>query len=618
MSAKADQFQKPMYEALKQYWGYTSFRALQEDVILSILGEKESLTVMPTGGGKSLCFQLPALLKEGMAVVISPLISLMKDQVDDLKAKGIAASCLNSSLTPKEQMTEISLIRKGKVKILYISPERLQQKSTISLLTLVNPAFFVIDEAHCISHWGHDFREDYRKLKFIKERFKSSCVHAFTATATVAVQQDILEQLQLNNPEIHIRQIDRPNLSYRVIPRSNLIKQITDVLEKHPDEPGIIYCLRRKDVENISEKLNTLGFKNVPYHAGLSDTTRHMNQDKFIREEVDIIVATIAFGMGIDRSNIRFIIHAAMPKSIEHYHQETGRAGRDGLNSHCYMFFGGGDYRVMRSFIETSPHEKVMMDKLNILYNFCSRPHCRHRFLVNYFGQDYDKPSCQACDYCLNELEMVEESLVTAQKIISCVVRVSRGKSFGFGASCVADVLKGKTTDQVNRMNHQLLSTFGIMAESSITFIRYMIEQLVGQGFLRRDEEFSTLSLTSSGKQVLKGEMVPLLTKPLVAAKKKQVAAKRKQKREKDWEGVNKELFRSLREKRSEMAHDEGVPAYIIFGDKSLRDMALIKPVTKEAFAKIFGVGEKKLESYADEFIEIIRKYIANNQAAAG
>jgi ATP-dependent DNA helicase RecQ len=595
---------------LKKRWGYTSFLTLQEETIFSILAGRDTLTMLATGGGKSLCFQLPALLRDGMAVVISPLISLMKDQVDSLKDMGVAAAVLNSSLLLEEQEWVMNRIQKGKVKLLYISPERLQKEGTLTLLKSVPLSFFVVDEAHCISHWGHDFREDYRNLGIIKETFKPISVHAFTATATEEVQRDILNQLHLGNPQIHIGPVDRPNLTYRVRPRTQIISQVTDILGKHADEAGIIYCLRRDDVDTLSARLNELGFKNLPYHAGLSDETRRLHQDRFAREEIDIMVATIAFGMGIDRSNIRFVIHTAMPKSIEHYHQETGRAGRDGLPSYCYMFYGGSDYLTWKSLLEDSPQKVVMLDKLQRLYHFCAQPHCRHKVLANYFGQDYEKGSCEACDYCLNELEMVDDPLIVGQKVLSCVYRVNQVSNLGFGAGHVANVLKGNLTDQVKTWGHQRLSTFGLMANESVAFIRYMIEQLIGQDFLRREGEFSTLSLTDSARKVLRGELTPILVKPLVAAKKKEIARKGRAKKEEEWAEVDQELFQLLRGKRGELAKKQSVPAFVIFGDKSLRDMARIKPTTRDAFARVYGVGDHKLRVYAEDFIQVIKEYL--------
>ncbi|MBU0758784.1 MAG: ATP-dependent DNA helicase [Candidatus Omnitrophica bacterium] len=597
-------------DILKQYWGYDSFRPLQEEIIFSVLEDRESLTVLPTGGGKSLCFQLPALLKDGMAVVISPLISLMKDQVDALKDIGIAAEYLNSSLSPKEHRKIIGLISEQKIKLLYISPERLQGEGTIDLLSSIPIAFFVIDEAHCISHWGHDFRADYRNLRIIRKVFPYISVHAFTATATKEVRDDIVAQLGFDNAKIHIAPVDRANLTYRITPRSNIIKQITDTLEKHPGEPGIIYCLRRDDVDTISKKLNKLGFKNRPYHAGLTDEIRHANQDKFINEDVDIIVATVAFGMGIDRSNIRFIIHAAMPKSLEYYHQETGRAGRDSLASYCYMFFGGNDYRVWKFLSEKSANQDTLVMKLNTVYNFCSKPQCRHKAIANYFNQAYEKDSCESCDYCLGEFDMMEDPLKVGQDILFSVYEATQDISFGFGAGHIASILKGHLSDNIERRGHHNLSRFGAMAGQSIEFIRYMIEQMIGQDFLVREGEYSTLSLTESGVKVLRGEVTPLLVKPLLAKKKKEIAKKTRELKEREWQGIDHDLFQLLREKRAELAKKQGVPAFIIFGDRSLKDMAAIKPTTKEQFTAVFGVGEKKARTYAGSFTAVIKGYI--------
>jgi len=598
-----------MKEFLKNYWGYSSFLPLQEETIASVLAGRDTLTMLATGGGKSLCFQLPALLEHGLAVVISPLISLMKDQVDSLRDMGIAAECLNSSLPAEEQRSIINRVRKGEVKLLYISPERLQTEGTIGLLKSVPLSFFVVDEAHCISHWGHDFREEYRNLAMIKHTFAGAPVHAFTATATAEVRRDILEQLRLQDPISHIGPVDRPNLTYRVRLRTQVLSQVAELLKKHSEEPGIIYCLRRDDVDTLSARLNDQGFKNLPYHAGLADEIRRSHQEQFAGEKIDLMVATIAFGMGIDRSNIRYVIHTAMPKSIEHYHQETGRAGRDGLPASCYLFYAGNDYLIWKSLLEESPQKEVMLDKLQRLYHFCAQPQCRHKVLAKYFDQDYEKASCGACDYCLSELEMVEDPLTVGQKILSCVYRVQQASGLEFGAGHIAEVLKGNRTDQVEKWGHQRLSTFGLMAAESVPFIRYLIEQMVGQGYLRRGGEFSTLSLADSAKEVLHGELAPVLVKPLVATKKKEIARKGRQKKEEEWAEADPELFHLLRQKRMELAQQQGVPAFIIFGDRSLRDMAATKPVTKEAFAAVYGVGDQKLRAYAEAFIGVIKGY---------
>ena len=597
--------QNNILSILSRYWGYTAFLPFQEEAIGSILDARDTLTVLPTGGGKSVCFQVPALIKDGTAVIVSPLISLMKDQVDYLKELGIAAEYLNSSLNAAQRVAVLRRLAAGELKLLYVSPERLAMPEARELLKKITVSFFVIDEAHCISHWGHDFRAEYRQLGFIKEEFPGNTLHAFTATATPDVQADIIAQLKLREPAVYRGSVDRPNLTYRVFPRTgNGISQIMQALKNHAGEPGIIYCLRRADVDEISEKLNALGFPNLPYHAGMPEEERKRNQDAFSQETVSLIVATIAFGMGIDRSNIRFVIHAAMPKSIEHYQQETGRAGRDRLAADCYLFFSGADYRTWEYISRDSSERDVIMRKLGAMYEFCIYPHCRHKFLVSYFGQPYEAGRCGACDYCLGELELVQDPLIVGQKVLSCVLRAKER----FGANHIADILQGSATAAVAQWEHDKLSTFGIMKEHTKQFIRYMIEQLAAQGFLERRGEYVTLGVTASGRALLKGEVSPLLAKPVVAKTKKEAREKRKARRAADWQGVDEGLFEKLRAVRAELARQHNVPAYIVFGDKTLRDMAAKKPQTMEDFLTIYGVGEHKQKKYARHFLDALQK----------
>jgi len=594
---------------LKKYWGFDSLRPLQGETIESVLGGQDSLTVMPTGGGKSLCFQLPALLMEGMAVVLSPTISLMKDQVDALQGMGIPAAFWNSSLTAIDVRNVTMKVRAGEVKLLYITPERLCLDEMTQFLKTIKVASFVIDEAHCISEWGHSFRADYRRLAIIKTLFPKVGVHAFTASATPDVQRDIVRQLGLVAPGLHTGGVDRPNLTYRIRPRTTLLPQLEGILSMHKKEPGIIYCAKRADVDKISAHLNERGWKNLPYHAGLSDEQRTVNQTRFATEEVDIMVATLAFGMGIDRSNIRFIVHAAMPKNMEQYYQETGRAGRDGLPASCYLLFGAADYRTGLFFIDQEGARDILKHKLDRMYGICLQPQCRHLVLSEYFGHTYENASCRACDYCLGELELVEEPLILGQKILSAVARCAKA-GMGFGGGHIADVLIGKRTDKVIKFRHDELSVFNLLPDESAVFLRYMIEQLEGQGFLVRETEYGTLSVTERGRLLLKGGCTVTLAKPLTLTASKKV---RREKQAPEGMGLlqeDKKLFEILRERRSELAREMNKPAYIIFSDKTLWDMAAKKPVSREEFLRVFGVGVEKQQAYADTFTTVIRDYL--------
>ena len=593
--------EKVLSEALEKYWGYESFRPLQLEAMQAVMSDRDSLIVFPTGGGKSICFQAPAVCKPGLGVVVSPLISLMKDQVDALESCGIKASFLNSSLSSEQENQVLNSIRLGEIDLLYIAPERLLTDRTHGLLSSANVAFFAIDEAHCVSQWGHDFRPEYRKLKNLKQLYPSTSVHAYTATATEQVRDDIALQLDLKDPALLVGSMDRPNLNYQIRRRQPGIGQIAEVLRNHETEPGIIYCISRKDVEKTSSALNAMGFSTLPYHAGLAPEERMQNQEDFLLEKVQTIVATVAFGMGIDKSNVRYVIHASMPKSLEAYQQESGRAGRDGLDAECWLFFNGGDYVSWKRLVdqsEQSTGHETAINSLKLISDYCNGIQCRHVALAAHFGEQLEIESCNACDVCLNELELVENPLVLGQKIASCVYRVDQK----FGADYVSQVLVGSKDKRILQNKHDQVSTYGLLSECRKSDVRTWIEQLVGQGYLQKTGDYNVVTITDKGRELLRGESVPQLTKATA-----QSADTPSAKSTASWEGVDQSLFEILREARAKEAQSRQVPAYVVFSDASLRDMARRLPSTLDAFRMIHGVGQQKLTDYGEQFLGIIR-----------
>jgi ATP-dependent DNA helicase RecQ len=598
-SATADH---DLREVMRRYWGFDSFLPLQAEAMGCVLEGRDSVVVLPTGGGKSLCFQAPAMCLEGLAVVVSPLIALMKDQVDALRNCGVPAAFSNSTLSPRERRDVADEVRSGRVRLLYLAPERLLTEGTLEFLKTARVSLVAIDEAHCISAWGHDFRPEYRGLGVLKEVFPKVGVHAYTATASETVRQDIAEQLKLNGAEILVGSFDRPNLVYKVQRRSNRLKQIREVLDRHPRESGIVYCIARKDVDQTAAALAELGYRAVPYHAGMTDDDRRRNQERFLEEEADTIVATVAFGMGIDKPNVRYVVHAGMPKSLESYQQESGRAGRDGLEAECCLFYSGQDYGIWKRIVEDSEPtaREGALRSLAAMYDFCTGVQCRHRAIVEYFGQRLKDGSCQACDVCLGQLDLVDDPLIVGQKILSCVVRLRQG----FGGDYTAKVLQGSQEQRILQLGHHQLSTWGLLSGENLRTIRDWIEQLVSQEYLEKVGEYNLLHVTTAGRRLLRGEQTPRLlrpVKPAKAAKPKAVAD--------SWEGVDRGLFDDLRQLRREKAAAENVPAYIVFGDAALRDMARRRPTTPAGFRLVRGVGEKKLTDYGEEFIERIAAY---------
>lgn len=591
-------------EILRTVFGYTTFRGNQSDIVEHMVQGKDALVLMPTGGGKSLCYQIPAIVRKGVGIVISPLIALMQDQVQALLQLGVKAAFLNSSLDNQSARRIEKELVAGELDLLYVAPERLLTPYFLSLLEKTHLALFAIDEAHCVSQWGHDFRPEYVQLSLLHERFPSIPRIALTATADEPTRKEIIERLNLQEARQFTASFDRPNIRYRIVQKQSAREQLDSFLNnEHRGDAGIVYCLSRKRVEETAAWLCAKGWDALPYHAGLSTKIRQQNQEHFIREEGSIIVATVAFGMGIDKPNVRFVAHLDLPKSMEGYYQETGRAGRDGLPANAWLSYGLGDVIMLRQMLDSSEadeqHKRLERRKLDALLGYCETTLCRRQVLLHYFGEAYDG-TCGNCDNCLEPVE-TWDGKIAAQMALSCVYRTGQR----FGVKHLIDVLLGKITPQVQRFNHDKVSTFGIGQEHSQIQWSSIYRQLVAANLLTVDMSgFGGLRLTEKSQPLLRGEQT-------IALRKETATLKKKSKIKGEASAISSPsadaLWLALKNKRTELAKEQGVPPYIIFHDKSLAEIHQKKPKTLIEFADISGVGEKKLERYGAEFIEVVK-----------
>ena len=584
-------------QVLKEYYGYDSFREKQEEIITYILEGKDVVTIMPTGGGKSICYQIPALILEGLTIVISPLISLMKDQVDNIKNMGIKSAYINSTLSDSEINSILNDVIEDEVKILYVAPERLESTEFLNFITRVKVAQIAIDEAHCISQWGHDFRSSYRRIsRFIDLLVDRPIITAFTATATEEVRRDIINLLKLNEPKVFITGFDRKNLKI-TIEKAVIKKQyILNYISSSKGVSGIVYCATRKDVDMIYEMLIANNIKAERYHAGLNDEERKEAQERFIYDKADVMVATNAFGMGIDKPDIRYVIHYNMPKSLEGYYQEIGRAGRDGEESECIMLFLPSDVQTQRYIIDIGTSNGVRKEneyaKLQTMVNLIYTQECYRKYILNYFGEDY-KENCNKCSNCDTE-ESKEDKTIDAQKVISCVYRVKRG----YGVGMLVDVLRGSKNKKLLDLKLNEVSTYGIMKEYSKDDLTEFINTLIALGYLNYGGEYPVVSLNNNSIEIVKGQRTVWI---------------REHKINKASFTVDNELFEILRKLRHEIAVDEKVPPYMVFGDSTLKELSSRMPVNKEQMLEVSGVGERKFDKYGDRFIEKIISYINSN-----
>ncbi len=601
----------PAQQILRDIFGYAAFRGAQQAIVEHVAAGGDALVLMPTGGGKSLCYQIPALLRPGVGIIISPLIALMQDQVDALKQLGVQAAFLNSSLDADAAREVWGSLLRGDLKLLYVAPERLMTEGFLNLLERLQEgsglALFAIDEAHCVSQWGHDFRPEYRALTVLHERFPDVPRIALTATADAPTRCEIVERLALERASQFVSSFDRPNIRYRVTQKNNARQQLQSFLEtEHPDDAGIVYCLSRKKVEETAAWLKEQGWDALPYHAGLDAATRNANQRRFLREEGVIMVATVAFGMGIDKPNVRFVAHLDLPKSMEGYYQETGRAGRDGLPANAWMAYGLGDVVSMRQMLLSgdAPEERkrVELQKLDALLGFCESTACRHQTVLRYFGEEHPG-DCGQCDNCLAPVD-TWDATKAAQMALSCVFRTGQR----FGVAHLIDVLLGKETAKVEQFRHQQLSTFGIGKELAQAQWSSVYRQLAAAGLLNVDmEAYGGLKLTEEARPVLRGEQFVWLRRDAEPVKRRATKTERDARRRQPFTGANEDpLWQALKAKRLELAREQGVPPYVIFHDSTLLEILGRKPQTLDEMAQISGVGQAKLAKYGDAFLGVL------------
>ncbi len=595
-------------QALKQIFGYETFRPYQEEIVEAILQDRDGFVVMPTGGGKSLCFQLPAHMKPGTCVVISPLISLMKDQVDAATETGLRAACLNSTMAMSEQNSVLNALRAGQIDLLYVAPERFAVNPFVEALKTARLSFFAIDEAHCISEWGHDFRPDYGELSTLVTTFPEAAVIAFTATATLEVQNDIVKCLGLRDPFRVRASFNRPNLFYGVTPKYNVESQVLAFIRQHPAEPGIVYRTTRKATEETAAFLKDSGLNVVPYHAGMSDHDRAVNQEAFRRDDVQAVVATVAFGMGIDKPNVRWVVHGDLPKNIESYYQETGRAGRDGDPAHCHLFFSGGDAAKIEYFINQceNPEEKLRLRTLlRAMMNYASSNVCRRRTLLTYFGEQFHEENCGTCDVCQGDVQTVDAT-TDARKILSAAVRSKER----FGGGHLVDIVYGANTERIRRNGHDRLPTYGVGSDQPKKHWHRVVDELICQQCLQRSNgEYATLSMTGRGWSVMKGEETFRMAESAVQKQDTKPAAP-------ELSSTDSALFELLRAWRKDRATALDVPAYVVFSDQTLRQIAVSKPKTDDDLAAVHGAGEHKRSKFGADVIRIVSDYIAEHPEA--